>query len=517
MTAELSTNTSLICVPITERRAEHFLPAMHEAAMIADAIELRLDYLEDRDLWFVLTRLPELSDRLRKPLIFTYRPGEQGGQRNTSLADRRHFWGSLPDHIKAAISYADFELDLVEKLAQTESPVPWHKVICSHHDFSETPANLREIYKRIARTPAAIVKIAVKANRIADCLPVFELMQYSAKPVIALAMGLPGISTRVLALSRGALLTFGALRRGAESASGQPTVSELRDLYRVNKLTKDSLVLGVMGNPVGHSRSPLIHNTALAALGIDGVYLPFEVDDAGEFVRDFVRPATKKMDWRLRGLSLTIPHKLAIMPHLDVIDPTAQRIGAINTVVVEGNELHGYNTDVIGAMKPLEERIAVRDACVAVIGAGGAARALCYGLNERGALVTVFARDLNKAQALADEFGARAALLERLDGKAEIIINCTPIGMQGHDEGTSPLRAEQLKGVKLVYDLIYNPVETALLRDARAAGCQTLGGLAMLIGQAAEQFRLWTGQEAPVDLMMKTVLSAAEQSHNDRA
>lgn len=510
MTAELSTNTSLICVPITETTADHFLAAMLEAATVADAIELRLDYLEDLDLWFILTRLPELSARLRKPLILTYRPREQGGQRNTSLADRRHFWGSLPDHIKTAIDYADFELDLVESFENESSPFQWHKVICSHHDFNETPANLHEIYERIARTPAAVVKIAVKATRIADCLPVFEMLQYSTKPVIALAMGLPGISTRVLALSRGALLTFGALKRGAESASGQPTVSDLRDLYRVHQLTKESLILGVIGNPVGHSRSPLIHNTALAALSIDGVYLPFEVDDIGEFVRDFVRPATKKMDWRLRGLSVTIPHKLAIMPHLDVIDPTAQRIGAVNTVVVEDNQLHGYNTDVSGAMKPLEVLIELRDARVAVIGAGGAARAICYGLSERGAQVTVFARNQNKAQMLADEFSAHAALIENFDGKTDIVINCTPLGMQGHDEGTSPLSAERLNGVKLVYDLIYNPVETALLKDARTAGCQTLSGLAMLIGQAAEQFRLWTGQDAPVELMLETALSTTK-------
>ncbi len=497
--------TSLICAPITETRAADFLAALDEAKQIADAIELRLDYLNDADRARVLAELPAHLSGVTKPLIFTFRPREQGGQRDLSLADRQAFWRGLPPSLISAMAYADFELDLVESLIGLPLPISWEKVICSYHSFDETPANVAEVCDRITRTPAAVIKIATQATRIADCLRLFELLEGSPKPIIALAMGLPGLATRVLALSRGALLTFGALRRGAESASGQPTVAELRDLYRVKQLSRASEILGIIGSPVGHSRSPLMHNTALAALGRDAVYLPFEVDEVSEFVRDFARPATRKIDWRLRGLSVTIPHKVAIMPHLDVIDPTARRIGAVNTVVIEGDELRGYNTDVIGAMKPLDELLVVRDARVAVLGAGGAARAVCYGLSERGAQVTIYARDLTKAQRLADEFKARAARMERFDGGAEIVINCTPLGMQGHHVEDSPVKAEQLRGVKLVYDLVYNPIETALLKEARAAGCQTLGGLAMLVAQAAEQFHLWTGEEAPVELMRQTV------------
>src|SRR5262249_52733137 len=175
-----------------------------------------------------------------------------------------------------------------------------------------------------------------------DCLPRLQWITHAkgTKPVIARAMGLPGLMTRVLAPARGAMLTFGSLRRGAESAAGQPTVSELRDLYRVKQLSRASEVFGVIGNPVGHSRSPLMHNAALEALNRDGVYLPFEVDDVGSFVCGFVHPKTKKLDWNLRGLSVTIPHKLAIIPYLDFVDATARDVGAINTVVVEGDELH---------------------------------------------------------------------------------------------------------------------------------------------------------------------------------
>jgi len=221
------------------------------------------------------------------------------------------------------------------------------------------------------------------------------------------------------------------------------------------------------------------------------------------FVCDFVHPKTKKLDWNLRGLSVTIPHKLAIIPYLDFIDTTANLIGAVNTVVVEGGELHGYNTDVAGAMKPLDEMIDAHGARVAVIGAGGSARAICFGLSLRGADVTIYARDLKKAQLLADEFKTRIASLESFKGEADVVINCSPVGMSGPSVGRSLIKAESLEGVKLVYDLIYTPEETSLLAEAKQAGCRTLGGLAMLVGQAAEQFRLWTGLEAPMDVMWR--------------
>ncbi len=489
-----------ICVPITETNPEAFLAAIAEAAQSADIVELRLDYLTASDCTAVLEKLPALAEE--KNLLLTFRPREQGGQRDLSLQDRQTFWRNLPPELVRAIRFADFEFDLVESFGE-QSPVPWEKVICSWHNFAETPDDLPARYDRMAATPAAVVKIATMANGISDCLRTFKLIEHAKgkKPVIALAMSLAGLAIRVLSLSRGALLTFGSLRRGAESAAGQPTVNDLRQLYRIKQLNRDSEIFGIIGNPVGHSRSPLMHNPALEQRGHNGVYLPFEVEDAAQFIRDFVRPETKKIDWNLMGLSVTIPHKLTVMPHLDHIDVTAQTIGAVNTIVVEGEKLVGYNTDVTGAMTPLEELIELRGARVAVIGAGGSARAICYGLNQRGADVTIFARDLRKAQPLADEFNTKLAALERFSGDTDIVINCTPIGMLHHSEGQSPLSKESLQGVKLVYDLIYTPEETALLRAAKAAGCQTLGGLAMLVGQAAEQFRLWTGLEAPIELM----------------
>jgi len=502
----------LICAPVTERGAADFLAALDDADRVADAVELRLDYLGAEDLPEVLDRLRARLGRLSKPLIFTFRPREQGGQRDLDICDRLSFWRELPPDLIRALAYADFELDLVESLAGAAPPVPWAKVICSWHDFGGTPDDLPARAERMAQLPAAVVKVATRARRLGDCLRVFEAIDRvsRAKPVIALGMELPGLPTRVLAPARGALLTFGALRPGAESAAGQPTVGELRELYRAGRLSRASEIYGVIGHPVGHSRSPAMHNAALAAAGRDAVYLPLEVDDVDEFVRDFVRPATRRLDWNLRGLSVTIPHKLAIMPHLDVVSAEAASVGAVNTVIVEGGKLRGENTDVAGAMRPLDEVIDARGARVAVLGAGGSARAVCAGLQERGAQVTVYGRDTRRTGPLAEQFGTGAAPLESFAGNAEIVINCTPIGMRGHSEGQSPLPPEALARAPLVYDLIYNPEETELLRQARAAGCRTLGGLSMLIAQAAEQFRLWTGEEPPVGVMAEAARRGLE-------
>lgn len=500
----------LVCVPITETESAPFLAALAAAVAKADIVELRLDYLSDAARTEILAQLPAFVAQHGTPLLFTFRPREQGGQRDLSLGERRAFWQSLPAEVAATITLADFEFDLVESFATETPPVPWDKVICSWHNFEETPEDLIQRYERMAATSAAIVKLATKCNRIGDCLRLFELIEYAQgrKPIIALGMGMPGLSTRVLSLSRGGLLTFGSLQRGAESAPGQPTVADLNQLYRVKQLTPASQIFGVIGQPIGHSRSPLIHNPALLASGIDGVYLPLEVDDAASFIRNFVHPKTRSLAWKLRGLSVTIPHKLSVMPFLDEIDTTAQTIGAVNTIVVESDRLLGFNTDVHGAMQPLTELMDVLGARVAVLGAGGSARAVCYGLKQLGAEVTIYARDVQKARPLAEEFKATAAALDSFKGQADIVINCTPMGMKGHSEGTSPVTAESLRGVRLVYDLVYNPEQTALLQAAQSAGCQTLGGLAMLVAQAAEQFRLWTNQTAPIDVMWQAVRQA---------
>jgi shikimate dehydrogenase len=267
-------------------------------------------------------------------------------------------------------------------------------------------------------------------------------------------------------------------------------------------INERTLVTGLVGSPVSHSLSPRIHNSAFAALGLDAVYIPFDVADVSDFIIRLTRPSTREFSWSLRGLSVTAPHKTTVMPCLDWIEKTAREIGAVNTVVIEGDELRGYNTDAAAAIKPLEGLLNLRGARVAVIGAGGAARALLWSLREAGARTTVFARDVERARAAARNFGAETARIEgaSFDG-FDLVVNATPLGTRGEREDETAATASQLRGARVAYDLVYNPRETRFLREASAAGCTTVGGLAMLVAQAAAQFKLWTGTDAPLEVM----------------
>lgn len=450
----------------------------------ADLIELRLDCLK---------QLPEdaasVLNNFSRPMILTFRPTEQGGHRDSTRAERKAFWTSLAPQIKS--DWWDVEGDLVAELS-----LNWPRIIVSYHDFSRVPEDLEQIYERLADTPAAVVKIAVQAVDITDCLSVFKLLDRArseGRELIAIAMGNAGIATRILGPSRGSFLTYGALDDDSATAPGQVNARKLRSLYHVDKIDDETMICGLVGLPVMHSVSPHFHNAAFESEGINGVYLPFEVRDAKEFFRRMVNPRSRELNWNLRGLSITAPHKQTVMECLDWVDPKAEEIGAVNTVVVDRDRLLGYNTDATGFIEPLLDRFgSLRDAGVAVIGAGGAARAAVYALRQQGALVTVFARDPVKAQQLFD------VSCESLAGASftgyDFVINATPLGSGAYIDQTAAT-SEQLNGVRCVYDLIYNPRETRLMREALAAGCETLGGLEMLIAQAKLQFELWTGKK----------------------
>ncbi len=475
-----ASNRPRVCVPVCEKDLGALRNGCEHATEWADVIELRLDCLAE---------LPEdLANDFSRPVILTFRPTEQGGHRHSTLAERKGFWTSRAPQIKS--DWWDVEGDLVAELS-----LDWPRIIVSHHDFSGVPDDLEKIYERLAATPAAVVKIAVQAVDITDCLPVFHLLDRArreGRELIAIAMSNAGIATRVLGPSRGSFLTYGALDDDSATAPGQVNARQLRSLYHVDTIDSETMICGLVGLPVMHSVSPHIHNSAFASEGINGVYLPFEVRDVKEFFRRMVHPRSRELSWNLRGLSITAPHKQTVMECLDWIDPTAKEIGALNTVVVEQDRLLGYNTDAAGFIEPLLDRFgSLRDAKVAVIGAGGAARAAVYALRQQNAVVTVFARDAAKAQLLG-------VSCESLSGASyagyDVVVNATPLGSGAHIDQT-PVTQQQLSGVRCVYDLIYNPRETRLMREAHAAGCETLGGLEMLLAQAKLQFELWTGSK----------------------
>ena len=287
------------------------------------------------------------------------------------------------------------------------------------------------------------------------------------------------------------------------TAPGQVTVDELHTLYRIDQIDQQTRIMGVVGLPVAHSLSPHVHNAALGAASINAVYIPLEVSDLASFVKRMIHPRTREVDWNVLGLSITAPHKTTVMDYLDWVDPVCTEIGAVNTVIVEDEKLCGYNTDANALIETLTGKLgSLKKAQVAVIGAGGATSAALHGLRQQGASTTVFARDVNKAKIMARKFGANSKSLSEATFEGfDAVINATPLGTVGKFEAATPATANQLRGARLAYDLVYNPIETRFLREARAAGCQTIGGLSMFISQAAEQFRLWTGAKAPQDVM----------------
>jgi 3-dehydroquinate dehydratase/shikimate dehydrogenase len=493
-----------ICVPVCVRHIDDLPGAMNAAAAVADIVELRADCLVSSD---AASLLQTVGDQ-KGPLILTLRSPEEGGQSQNEFETRRRFWTALKSLPEGSL--IDLELDLVNEFSRGDSagtlPVEWRNVICSHHDFERVPDNLPAIFERMAATPAGIIKIAVHASDAIDCLPVFDLLDHAqrqGRQLIAVAMGQAGVMTRILGPSRGSFLTYAAHNQESGTAPGQLTSADLREVFRLDRLDRDTQVFGIIGNHISHSLSPHIHNAAFAANESNAVYVPFEVHDAAAFLRRMVHPKTRELDWNLGGLSVTAPHKSIVMQQLDWIDPVCREIGACNTVVARGDQLLGYNTDAAGFIAPLRDALGtIRDARCAVVGAGGAARACLWALKHEGADVTVFARDKSTAEFLAKTFGVNAEQFPAPDFAGfDVVINATPLGTLGEREHETVATAEQLRGVRLAYDLVYNPFETKFLREARNAECQVLGGLEMLLAQAFEQFRLWTGEAVPVEVM----------------
>jgi 3-dehydroquinate dehydratase/shikimate dehydrogenase len=445
------------------------------------------------------------------PAIITCRAASEGGRQRVDDEVRLRL---LAEATRFA-DYCDVEAAHYEQVMSFSPDIS--RLIVSYHDFSGTPSDLDAIYDRVTSLPAAVHKIVTRANDVSDSLAIFKLLERARaeeRPLIALAMGEAGLMTRVLGPACGSFLTYGTLGPGKESAPGQPSCDELVNLYRVHKISRSTSITGIVASPVAHSASPAMHNRAFGELGLDFVYLPFEVRDLLAFFRRFVRTETREIDWNLAGLSITIPHKREVITLLDEVDKTALRVGAVNTVVVNDGRLIGYNTDVRGAMEPLERVAALAGESCAVIGSGGAARAVIHGLLERGARAQVFARNPEKASELSNSFGVTVSSLESASSsEAQIVINTTPVGMRGHSEGLSPVRRALLRGRRVAYDLVYNPLETRFLTDAREEGCITISGLDMLVAQAALQFELWTGKNPPLDLMRNAAISKIAEQH----
>lgn len=494
-----SMKNKCICAVITEETSEAARNAMDRASSEADLIELRLDYLRDFDFANSENLRALIRDK-SLPVIITCRAVSEGGKQHVEDDVRLRL---LVEGARQLADYCDIE---AAHYAQAAKLLPdLSRLIVSYHNFVETPADIDAIYDRITQYAAAIHKIAVRANSVSDSLSIFRLLdraQTEGRKLIALSMQEPGLITRVLGPAAGSFLTYASIGQGRESAPGQLTCEQLRNIYHVHRISRETTITGIIGQPVAHSASPVMHNRAFAAAGLDYVYLPIEVNDVEEFFTRFVKTSSREIEWRMRGFSVTIPHKIAVTRFLDEIDATAASVGAVNTVVISDDKLIGYNTDVEGAMKPLERLCALEGVSCGVIGAGGAARAVAHGLIARNARVSLFVRDMMKASAMASAFSIPVFPIESLGASdIQIVINTTPVGMKGYSEDSSPVSREAFRNLQIAYDLVYNPIETRFLKEAREEGCQIISGIEMLIAQAALQFELWTGRRPPVDLM----------------
>ncbi|MBI3948925.1 MAG: shikimate dehydrogenase [Acidobacteria bacterium] len=502
----------LIAIPIAAPTVEEAIRRVPQAETLADIIEFRLDYLRDFSLTDPLPDVTRLLLISKRPVILTYHPNlSQQSKRVPTFQQQIAMWRSLFALAEERSLYFDLDLRLAEWFHAAREPVPWDRIIASYHDFKETPVDLSDVYERMKATRAAVLKVATQAQNILDNLALYTLLEQARREnrrLIALAMGQAGIMSRILSPAWGGFLTFGALTADEQTAPGQLTAHQLRSFYRVPKITSGTNIAGVIGDSVQHSFSPALHNAAYERLNLDWVYLPLLVRDLERFMLDFVNPRTRRLNWNLRGLSVTIPHKIEILKYLDIIDAIAGQVGAVNTVVIESGTMIGYNTDVEGAMRPLRERLGLSGIRAVVLGAGGAARAVGFGLKQGGAQVTILARNKSKAGELAKRLGGEAGTLKDLTASEyDVLINATPVGM-GDTLYESPVPTHLLRPETVVFDLVARPEETKLLRDARERGCHTINGLEMLVHQAARQFELWTNEPAPIETMFHAVLPA---------
>jgi 3-dehydroquinate dehydratase/shikimate dehydrogenase len=487
----------MICVPIVGPSMEKALSDISQAEKIADIIELRLDLIAGFDL-------PTLLKATALPSIVTNRTKTEGGQWKGTEEERVQV---LRQAIEAEADYVDIETstpkELLKSVLDNKSQT---KIILSYHNFSNTMEDLEPLYEIMCELPGDILKIVTYAQDISDNLKIFNLLKRAQKEnrkLIGLCMGEYGELSRVLSPLLGGFLTFGALESGKESAPGQILASTLKNIYRVDRPRENFKIYGVIGNPVSKSMGYLIHNRAFQEIGSPDIYVSFLVKNVEKFFNEF-------KDF-FHGLSVTMPYKENIIPLMDVVDETAQKIGAVNTVAKGDNGWTGANTDCTGAIQALEKQVDLKDKNVLIIGSGGTAKAIGYGVVAKGASLTVtYNRNKERGEKLAKELGCQLASSRDIgDHDYDVVINCSPVGMSPQTDQT-PLSNRNLKPGMVVFDSVYNPPQTRLLKEAKSAGCTVISGVELFLNQAASQFEMWTWHKAPIQAMREVLMEKIE-------
>jgi 3-dehydroquinate dehydratase/shikimate dehydrogenase len=511
-TQHLRTRIGKVCVAIIGATPAEMMEKASATVKETPFLEFRLDYLEKPAL--ALPKIKQfLAENTAATAIATCRLKEHGGRFDGTPVTE------LDILLKAAASglqMVDLELESAEALKASDLKKLRETgvgLIISHHDFKETK-NLDAIYERIQIFAPDFVKIVPTARTLTDNVTLMRFIERMSDHanIIGICMGEAGVISRVLGLRAGSVFTFAATSAGEETAPGQISARTLIDNFRIQEVDAATKVYGVAGNPVGKSLSPVMMNAAFRRETVNAVYLGLQtakVDDLVTLIREIP----------IQGVSITMPHKQDILPFLEHMDPLSKKIGACNTVlrVASGEhqgKLYGFNTDVAGIVVPLERRMTLKGARVLVLGAGGSARAAVFGLRDKGAEVSIYNRTPETSAKLAKQSGAKVIKRDAIPKTAfDVIINATPVGMAG-------VKAAQILNEddfdkhkpKFVFDLVYNPADTPLIRLARAANIPVITGVEMFVQQGARQFEIWTGKPAPEEEMLRIVVHALRQS-----
>jgi 3-dehydroquinate dehydratase/shikimate dehydrogenase len=491
-----------VCLALSADTADEMFQTAESMARDNPFVEFRLDYLK-QPLAAVLKVRRFLETHQYITAIGTCRRAANGGKFKGSLAAQL---AVLNKAHAAGCQIVDIELesalktkpDVLARLRKTAG------VIISFHDFRAT-RNLESTLEKMLKIPADFYKIVTTATTLSDNVTMMKFLQAQSdkNAIIGLCMGEQGIISRVLSVRAGSVFTFGAVSAESKTAPGQMSARDLRSIYRIEQVDAATRIYGVAGDPIEQSLSPIVMNTALRRENVNGVYVGLHAKTLKDLLY-CVREIP------LHGLSVTMPYKQSIVEHLDNTDAHTAKIGACNTVVRgQDGKLYGFNTDIVGIIRPLEQRITIENSKALVIGAGGAARAAVFGLKERGAEVWILNRTAVKAQKLARQ--AKAHVIKRADVRKtpfDVIINATPVGMGNTKD--CPLKEDEIQA-KVVFDMVYDPVETRLLQIARSKGIAVVAGIEMFVHQAARQFEIWTGKPAPSGEMLRVVTIALQE------
>jgi len=491
-----------LCVAIQAGSPAELMERAEAALADSKFLELRLDSLPKP-----LAALPKVKEFLDShrdaTVIATCRRKQFGGSFDGALRAELEV---LTKAAEAGCQIVDLEVESAEEAAPRQlDQLRAHlraagtALLVSFHDFTRTKG-LEQAAERIEAFRPEFVKVVATAKSLTDNLAMLKLIEERSRSthVVGISMGEEGVVSRILGLRAGASFTFASLDDGIETAPGQVSVRALRNLYRAEQLDQATRIFGVAGNPIAHSLSPLMHNTAFRRENVNAVLIPLKTHKLADLLN-------LARELPLAGVAVTMPLKQEVLAHLATSDPLTGRIGACNTLRMGADgKIVGFNTDVAGVVRPLEKRLRLKGAKIAVLGAGGAARAAVFGLVDQGAEVFIVNRTHENAVKLAREAKAHALKREQFaKNRFDVLINSTPCGMAGNKQPL-PIAADELNA-DLVFEMVYNPLETPLLKLAKERGIPVVSGLEMFVQQGARQFEIWTGKPAPESEMQRVV------------